>query len=45
MGLETGVDLPGLIATAQWLEAALAHPLPGMVMKAGLFPEDVVQGA
>ncbi len=39
MGLQTGLDVPVLIETAQWLEGALGHLLPGMVMKAGLFPE------
>lgn len=42
MGYQTGVDLAGLIGTALWLEGALEHPLPGMVMKAGPFPEIVV---
>lgn len=42
MGYQTGVDLGGLIDTAIWLERALEHQLPGMVMKAGPFPEIVV---
>lgn len=37
-GIDTGIDLERLIAVAHWLEAQLAHPLPGMVMKAGPFP-------
>lgn len=37
-GFETGIDLEKLIATAQWLEAALDHPVPGQVSKAGGFP-------
>lgn len=37
-GVETGIDLDACIATANWLEGELAHPLPGMVMKAGGFP-------
>jgi hydroxymethylglutaryl-CoA lyase len=38
MGLETGVNLPALVDTSAWLQTALAHPVPGMVLKAGLFP-------
>ena len=37
-GFETGIDLEKLIATAEWLEAALDHPVPGQVSKAGGFP-------
>jgi hydroxymethylglutaryl-CoA lyase len=39
MGVETGVDLPRLLETSQWLQGALEHPVPGMVVKAGLFPK------
>jgi len=38
MGVETGVDLDALIATARWLEDALGRPVPGMLVKAGAFP-------
>jgi hydroxymethylglutaryl-CoA lyase len=38
MGVETGVDLPALIETSRWLQGALDHPVPGMVVKAGIFP-------
>ena len=38
MGMETGVSLDGLIATAHWMEQQLGRPLPGMVSKAGDFP-------
>jgi hydroxymethylglutaryl-CoA lyase len=38
MGVETGIDLPALIDTSRWLQGALDHPVPGMVVKAGLFP-------
>ena len=41
MGVPTGLDIVTLIETAQWLEQLLQHRLPGMVMKAGLFPEVV----
>ncbi len=39
MGYETGIDLDALIAVANWAEGFFAAPLPGLVMKAGLFPE------
>jgi hydroxymethylglutaryl-CoA lyase len=39
MGADTGVDLPALLDTSRWLQAALEHPVPGMVVKAGLFPK------
>jgi hydroxymethylglutaryl-CoA lyase len=38
MGITTGVRLPALIETSQWLQQALAHPVPGMLVKAGVFP-------
>jgi hydroxymethylglutaryl-CoA lyase len=38
MGVATGVDLPKLLETSAWLEGVLAHTVPGMVVKAGLFP-------
>ena len=38
MGLETGVDLPLLLETTRWLQSTLDHAVPGMVVKAGLFP-------
>ena len=38
MGFETGVDLPALLETSRWLQQQLDHPVPGMVVKAGLFP-------
>lgn len=39
MGIETGIDLNALIEVAKWVEGFFDHPLPGQVMKAGLFPE------
>ncbi len=39
MGYETGIDLDGLIDVAEWTESFFDAPLPGQVMKAGLFPE------
>ena len=38
MGCETGVDLPALLETSRWLQQQLDHPVPGMLIKAGLFP-------
>jgi hydroxymethylglutaryl-CoA lyase len=38
MGIDTGVDLPALLDTSRWLQSMLEHPVPGMVVKAGLFP-------
>jgi len=38
MGFDTGVDLPALLETSKWLQQTLDHTLPGMVVKAGLFP-------
>jgi hydroxymethylglutaryl-CoA lyase/(R)-citramalyl-CoA lyase len=37
-GVETGVDLDALIATAAWLEELLGRQLPGRVYRAGRFP-------
>lgn len=39
MGIETGVDLDETIATSHWLEAQFGRPVPGMLVKAGSFPE------
>jgi hydroxymethylglutaryl-CoA lyase len=38
MGFDTGVDLPVLLDTSRWLQGMLDHVVPGMVVKAGLFP-------
>ncbi|MEX2210502.1 MAG: hydroxymethylglutaryl-CoA lyase [Gaiellaceae bacterium] len=37
-GVDTGVDLEALIATAEWMEGLLGRPLPGGVYRAGGFP-------
>jgi len=39
MGFATGVDIEKLIAVSNWTEQFFDSPLPGQVMKAGLFPE------
>ena len=38
MGFDTGVNLPALVETSRWLQTKLDHAVPGMVLKAGLFP-------
>jgi len=38
MGLDTGVRLPALLDASRWLQQTLAHAVPGMLVKAGLFP-------
>ena len=38
MGFDTGVNLPALLETSRWLQQTLDHAVPGMVVKAGLFP-------
>ena len=38
MGVRTGVDLPALLDTSKWLQVALNHAVPGMLIKAGIFP-------
>jgi isopropylmalate/homocitrate/citramalate synthase len=43
-GVETGVDLDGLIATSEWLAAELGRELPGLVYKAGPFRPMGVDG-
>jgi hydroxymethylglutaryl-CoA lyase len=37
-GFETGYDLPGLIATAQWMAGVLGKPPAASVSRAGVFP-------
>lgn len=39
MGYATGVDLHALVREVPWLEAAVAHPVPGYLSKAGIFPD------
>jgi hydroxymethylglutaryl-CoA lyase len=40
-GIETGVSIDGVIATAAWLQEHIGRPLPGMLMKAGNFPRPI----
>jgi hydroxymethylglutaryl-CoA lyase len=39
MGYETGIDIDAYVETATWAEGFFEEPLPGQIMKAGLFPE------
>ena len=39
-GIETGVDLDGLIRISEWLETVLGRKLEGQVYRAGLFPNE-----
>ena len=39
LGVETGIDLDALIGVSGWLEAQLGKELPGMVARAGDFPD------
>ncbi|HET9693430.1 MAG TPA: hydroxymethylglutaryl-CoA lyase, partial [Steroidobacteraceae bacterium] len=40
-GYETGVSLDAAIASGKWLQEQLGHGLPGMLMKAGGFPQGI----
>ena len=44
MGVTTDVKLAGLIDTAGWLQGVLGKTLPSMLLKAGPFPSNSVQG-
>ena len=37
-GIDTGLDLDALIATSDWLQSTLGHPVPALLPKAGTFP-------
>jgi hydroxymethylglutaryl-CoA lyase/(R)-citramalyl-CoA lyase len=39
-GVETGVDLDGLIAISEWLESLLGRQLEGQLYRAGRFPSE-----
>jgi hydroxymethylglutaryl-CoA lyase len=42
MGVRTGIDLDAVIATGRWLQDVLGRPVPGMLVKAGNFPQGLV---
>jgi len=39
-GIETGIHLDKLVSTAEWLQQTLGRSVPGMLVKAGVFPKD-----
>ena len=39
-GIQTGVNLKEIVKTTDWLENQLGRPVPAMVPKAGIFPEN-----
>ena len=39
-GIKTGVSLSAAISASQWLQHQLARPVPGMLVKAGAFPQE-----
>ncbi len=45
MGYHTGINLDHLIEVSRWVETLFDMPLPGQVMKAGLFPEIATSSA
>ncbi len=38
MGVATGLDVHGLLATSCWIQSQLGRPVPGLLVKAGTFP-------
>ena len=40
-GIDTGVDIDAVIATANWLEGELEHDVPSSLLRAGVFPQQV----
>ena len=43
MGMDTGVNLPALLDASRWLQQTLEHAVPGMLLKAGLFPKPMME--
>jgi hydroxymethylglutaryl-CoA lyase len=39
MGIDTGVRIDGLLEASRWLADTLGHPLPGQLVRSGLFPD------
>ena len=37
-GIETGIDLDGLVGVSQWLEGVLGRQLEGYLYRAGRWP-------
>jgi len=40
MGIATGVSIEAMMETGNWLQVQLGRPMPGMLMKAGMFPSN-----
>ena len=40
-GITTGVSLPDIVRTTEWLTAQLGRELPALVPKAGIFPDNL----
>lgn len=38
MGVATGLNVHGLLATSRWIQLQLGRPVPGLLVKAGTFP-------
>jgi hydroxymethylglutaryl-CoA lyase len=43
MGIETGVAIGSLIETGRWVQEQVGRPIPGMLIKAGVFPPQALQ--
>lgn len=44
-GVSTGIDLDRLVHTAEWLQQTLGRNVPGMLVKAGVFPKPAAEAA
>lgn len=44
-GIETGISLDRVLETSHWLAEQLGRPVPAMLPKAGVFPDNVVSSA
>jgi hydroxymethylglutaryl-CoA lyase len=44
-GVSTGVDLDKLLVTGEWLQRTLGRTVPGMLLKAGGFPQAAARAA
>lgn len=44
-GVSTGVNLAKLVSTTEWLQKTLGRNVPGMLVKAGMFPKTAAEAA
>lgn len=44
-GYDTGIALEGAIEAGKWLQEQLGRPVPGMLIKAGVFPKPAARAA